>query len=192
MKRPRGRPAGAVPAPAANDMLSAALNLLDSQGIEGFTMRSLAHRLGVTPMAIYHHFGDRDGLIAAMADRVYGAVAEPAEGQPLQRIEALLRSYHATVLRHPGLTLLIFRHPTAFPEQARRITENLARLLLATGLSERRTLIWVGILVDFTHGAAVAAAMASRAAPEISSGDVDFGETLKELLAALGGQSLTE
>ena len=51
-------------------MLSAALRLLDSQGVEGFTMRSLAHSLGVTPMTIYHHFGDRDGLIAAMADRV--------------------------------------------------------------------------------------------------------------------------
>jgi hypothetical protein len=60
--------------------------------------------------------------------------------------------------------LLIFRHPTAFPEQARRIAEHLIRLLLVSGLSESRSSSWVGILVDFTHGAAVAAAMASRAA----------------------------
>ena len=147
-------------------------------------MRSLAHSLGVTPMTIYHHFGDRDGLIAAMADRVYGAVPEPVEGPPLQRVEALLRSYHATVLGHPGLTLLIFRHPTAFPEQARRITEHLARLLLATGLGERRASIWLGILVDFTHGAAVAAAMAGRATLENSSA-AEFAEALRELLAVV-------
>lgn len=167
-------------------MLSDALRLLDTQGVEGFTMRSLAHSLGVTPMTIYHHFGDRDALIAAMADRVYGAVTEPTEGPPLQRVDALLRSYHATVQLHPGLTLLIFRHPTASPEQARRITEHLTRLLLATGLGERRTSIWVGILVDFTHGAAVAAALAGRATPEHSLDDAEFGAALKELLAVIG------
>lgn len=83
-------------------MLSAALRLLDTPGVEWFTMRSLAHRLGITPMTIHHHFGDRDGLIAAMARRVDGGVPEPAEGPPLQHVEALLRSYHAAVLRHPA------------------------------------------------------------------------------------------
>ena len=169
-----------------DDMLIAALDLLGAAGVEGFTMRALAARLQVNPMTIYHHFGDRDGLIAAMADRVYAGIPAPATGTPRARIEALLRAYHAEVLHHPGLTLLIFSRPPVFPNQARRITDSIARLLVEAGLTAQRSRLWVDILVDFTHGAAVAAAMASRFGPAgPSAGDSHYGQALAELLNGL-------
>ncbi len=185
MSRARGRPPRDKAAPSTDDMLSAALELLDAGNIEAFTMRALAERLQINAMTIYHHFGDRDGLIAAMSEKVYRDVSAPASGTPRSRIEALLQAYHAKVLRHPGFTLLIFSRPTIFPEQARRITEDVAALLSEAGLSPQRSRLWLDILVDFTHGAAVATAMgpgSASASPRVDNG---YNLALTELLDGL-------
>ena len=146
-------------------------------------MRALAERLQVNPMTIYHHFGDRDGLIRAMSEVTYRNVVAPSSGTPLRRMNALLCAYHAQVLRHPGLTLLVFSRPEVFPEQARRITEEIAALLHETGISPQRSHLWVNILVDFTHGAAIATAMGTKvAAPDSHD---SYEEALSELLKGL-------
>ncbi|HEY4545336.1 MAG TPA: TetR/AcrR family transcriptional regulator [Pedomonas sp.] len=185
MKRPRGRPPRSKAAVSPEDMLATALDLLDARGVDAFTMRALAERLQINPMTIYHHFGDRDGLIRAMSERVYGTVCAPQTGTPRDRIAALMRAYHAQVLRHPGLTLLLFSRRTVFPEQARRITESIARLLVEAGLTAQQSRLWVHILVDFTHGAAVATAMGARDGPVPADG---YDDALDELLNGLEGR----
>lgn len=184
MNRSRGRPRRETAGVSPDDILREALDLLRSAGIDGFTMRALAARMQLNPMTIYHHFGDRDGLISAMADRVYAGVSETPGGTVRARLESLLRAYHAEVLRHPDLTLLIFSRPPAFPSHARRITEDIARLLVDTGLTTEKSRLWVSILVDFTHGAAIATAMANRsgAAPSDDE-EYDYGKVLAELMS---------
>jgi len=183
MSRRAGRPPRRTAAASRDAIVEAALALLDAKGVDAFAMRALAERLGVTPMAIYHHFKGRDGLIAAMTERVYGGVAAPADGAPCDRIEGLLRGYHRQVLKHPGLALLIFSRPSVFPDQARRITEDIARLLAEAGLAPERVRLWIDILVDFTHGAAIAIAMGGGADPD--GGADAYDAALRELLAGL-------
>jgi AcrR family transcriptional regulator len=47
---------------------SAARRLLDKEGAGGVTMRKVATAVGITPMALYRHFRNRDGLLNAVAD----------------------------------------------------------------------------------------------------------------------------
>ena len=187
MKRPRGRPARDAAGVSRDKMLTEALDLLGTVGAEGFTMRALAARLGVNPMTFYHHFGDRDGLISAMADQAYSSISDPEEGTPRIRIAGVLRAYYARILSHPDLTLLIFRRPKAFPREARRITEVIAQLLVEAGMTPQRSRLWVGILVDFTHGAAIAVAMAMHSENN-AAGDkaYDYAQALAELMNGLG------
>ena len=99
MTRPRGRPARGEGV-TRDAILSAALALLDEDGA-GFGMRALAARLGVTPMSLYHHVGDRAGLLRALSDQVYGGVlngAAAADG--IAELRALLTRYHDAVARH--------------------------------------------------------------------------------------------
>ncbi|MDD7970811.1 TetR/AcrR family transcriptional regulator [Roseinatronobacter alkalisoli] len=191
MNRPRGRPPRDSPTVSRDDMLTAALHLLDTKGVAAFTMRALATRLQVNPMTIYHHFGDRDALVAAMAERVYSSVSAPDSGGSLRRIEALMRAYHGQVLRHPGLTLLVFSLPEVFPQQARRITDDIAQLLIDAGLTAQKARLWVNILVDFTHGAAIATAMGAHAEPKDRDAfcDDDYADALRALLTGLQGGS---
>lgn len=188
MKRPRGRPAAEAARPSRDEMVEAALHLLDEKGPAALTMRALAGRLGVTPMTIHHHFGDRAGLIEALADRAYGGVAATDSGPEEKAIAGLLRAYHSAILRCPGLVLLIFGQGGSFPRQAERITQNLTRRLRDAGLPEARARLWVHILVDFTHGAAIATAMAARGTDggASSSATAEYAAALDEILRGIG------
>lgn len=49
-------------------ILEHALQLARENGLRSLRVRALADRLGVTPMAIYRHFRNKDALLAAMLD----------------------------------------------------------------------------------------------------------------------------
>jgi AcrR family transcriptional regulator len=56
---------------------AAALAVVDQHGVPGFTMRAVADALGVTPMALYHHVGDKAGLAALVVDAANKEVTLP-------------------------------------------------------------------------------------------------------------------
>lgn len=190
-KRSRGRPRAEEESELPAKILAEALALLDSEGFERLTMRAVAMRASVNPMTIYHHFQDRDGLIGALANIVYADAVPPSEGTVRSRIEGLLRAYRTTVVRHPGLTLAIFNQAVALPAHARRITDSLTNLLGELGLSPLRALLWVHILVDYTHGAALAAAIGGKNGSSLRAAiDEELGNyehAISELLDCLEG-----
>ena len=55
-------------ATTAQKIAGAARRLLDQEGAEGVTMRRVATAVGITPMALYRHYPNRDGLLNALAD----------------------------------------------------------------------------------------------------------------------------
>jgi len=50
-----------------NALVSEALQLLEQEGHSDFTLRDLAHRVGVSAAALYAHFADKRALLAAIA-----------------------------------------------------------------------------------------------------------------------------
>ena len=152
--RGRGRPPANGQPVSPEHILSQALGMLQAEGFESLTMRALATRVGINPMTIYHHFKDRDGLIKALAERAYADVAAPETGEALVRVHSLLKAYYAKVVLYPALTLAIFARPAIFPDHAMRITNELTGLLGERNNAAR----WTHILVDYTHGAALAVA----------------------------------
>jgi AcrR family transcriptional regulator len=167
MTRPRGRPARGQGV-TREAILDAALALLDEDGDAGLTMRTLAARLGVTPMSLYHHVTDRAGLLRALSDRVYGGVLQDMDesGDLVAGIRALMRGYYDLVVAHPQLTLAIFAEPAAFAGTSREITDRLTALLAAVTPEH---MLWRDIFVDHAHGSglAIIAARADAARADV-------------------------
>jgi AcrR family transcriptional regulator len=75
-----------LPSPEARKRLSrervlqAAIAHADTGGLEALTMRSLAEMLEVAPMALYRHVANKDDLIDAMVDVVFGEIGVPSGG----------------------------------------------------------------------------------------------------------------
>lgn len=169
---------------ARDDILAAALTLLDEGSGQGLTMRAVAARLGVTPMSLYHHVLDRKGLLLALSDRVYGNLLESAANltDRSAEIRMLLTLYHDAVGRHPQLTLAIFAEPEAFAGVSRQITDRLT-LLLAAITPEQ--ILWRDILVDHAHGSGLALAAARDDQQLAEAMRAQYRQALDCLLARL-------
>ena len=57
----------------------AALEILESEGSAAVSMRRVAQAVGITPMAIYHHFASREALLDAVTEREFAHFVEYLE-----------------------------------------------------------------------------------------------------------------
>ncbi|MFD4599839.1 TetR/AcrR family transcriptional regulator [Streptomyces sp. NPDC058464] len=55
-------------------IVATALRIVDEEGAEALSMRTLAQRLGSGTATLYRHFDNRAALVAHVVDRVFGAV----------------------------------------------------------------------------------------------------------------------
>jgi AcrR family transcriptional regulator len=61
-------------------VLRAAVALADDVGIEALSMRNLAERLGVVPMALYKHVANKEELLDGMVEVIVGQIDPPGRG----------------------------------------------------------------------------------------------------------------
>jgi AcrR family transcriptional regulator len=57
-------------------ILEAARLILEGEGAAAVSMRRVADAVGVTPMAIYRHFANREALLKHISDEAFAAVAQ--------------------------------------------------------------------------------------------------------------------
>jgi AcrR family transcriptional regulator len=94
-------------------ILTAAMGLLKKGGPEAVTMRRVAKDVGVTAMAIYHHFPDRNALLRALADLESDRITAlfdgfPRRGSPLRRLRRMVESYVDYSFARPHLFAFVF------------------------------------------------------------------------------------
>lgn len=60
-----------------DEVVSAALVILDEYGLPDLSMRRVAHQLEVQPGALYHHVANKQTLLGRVADRILAPVTCP-------------------------------------------------------------------------------------------------------------------
>lgn len=63
------------------DVIAKAVEVLDEYGLADLTMRRLASELDVRPSALYHHFANKQSLLAAVADEILTRSLAAAVGE---------------------------------------------------------------------------------------------------------------
>ena len=79
-------------------------------------MRRLARSIGITPMAIYHHFATREALLTAVVDREFGEFLDligkmSAAGTAEEQIMHALDAYLEYALSRPQIFDYVFSKP---------------------------------------------------------------------------------
>lgn len=117
------------------EILDAALEIADERGLAGVSMRAVAERVGVTPMALYPHVGSKAALLDGMVGALLGGLAPaPAAEQAWpDRLSAYARQARGMVQRHPWAVNLMFGRPAVTPE-AVRFVDAIYTGLLAAGV----------------------------------------------------------
>ena len=76
---PRTRGSGDGPV-TAERVVTAALRVIDADGLDALTMRRLAHDLGVEPVTVYRQLASKEAILAAVAERLWREVRPVPEG----------------------------------------------------------------------------------------------------------------
>lgn len=160
-----------------DQIVQAALEAIEAQGIDALTMRGLGRRLGVEGMALYTYFPSKDALLDAVAEHILVALdADFDRGLPWQeRIRNGAFAWAGLQERHPRGFPLVYRSGLR-TDAVRLLTEELLDALRTAGFDEReaaRAYLSVIVLVDaallgrsgwtdddlheaWSHGAAIA------------------------------------
>ena len=115
-------------------VVDTALGIADDRGLDAVSLRRIAERLGVTPMALYRYVQGKDALLDALAERLYADLDLP-EGTD-GWWDGLLRLAHSTrrvLLAHPWAAPL-FARPLPGPH-ARALDDALQRELRRAGFT---------------------------------------------------------
>lgn len=100
----------------AQRIAQAALELLEAEGPDAVSMRRVADVVGITPMAIYHHFPNREALLNSITDAEFAkyrdyAQARATGGTAEERVVASMDSYMDYAFNHPRVFDYVFAAP---------------------------------------------------------------------------------
>jgi len=135
VKRGRRGPRRAL---TEDEILDAALSLLDEGGPTAATIRGIAAKVGVAPNAVYTYFPDKAAVVKALVERLLGQVDHDVFADRTQpwrsRVEALALELRQRLTAHPGAVPLMIGGPMDGPH-ALALNERLLELLADAGLN---------------------------------------------------------
>ncbi|MEU9992820.1 TetR family transcriptional regulator [Streptomyces sp. NPDC048045] len=117
---------------------TAALRLIDEDGVEALTMRKLATVLDANPMSLYHHVPNKEAVLRGVA-RMVGAQFRTVTLQDApwqERIRLLATDFRTLAHRHPELMAYSFSHQPDFIQPDDPFWTALTAIVAAAGVPE--------------------------------------------------------
>jgi AcrR family transcriptional regulator len=98
-------------------ILDAARELLMAEGVDGFSMRKLAGRIGYSATAIYFHFPDKETLLVELVNRQFMKFRQAftrfqGESDPVDRLRRMGGAYIEFALKNPDHYRFLFLNPS--------------------------------------------------------------------------------
>ena len=164
-------------------IIEEALALLEEDGAGSLSMRRLAERLDVAPMALYTYVRGKDDLIDGLIDQVYaGLELDPGnQGDWTEQLAKLSQAIRAHLLAHPAVVPLAVQQPGLGPNGL-RLGEAIYSVLRPAGFSDQVVVGTVYALLTYILG--FVALEVPRAGTDLQTSD-DFVRRLLAYFSAL-------
>ncbi|GLW21676.1 TetR family transcriptional regulator [Microbispora amethystogenes] len=98
-----------------DQIVRAAVELLDAEGLDALSMRKLGARLGAGATSLYWHVANKDELIELVMDEVYAAVVLPEDADWRETTRVFAYGMRGAVFAHPWSAGLIGVVPALGP-----------------------------------------------------------------------------
>jgi AcrR family transcriptional regulator len=138
-----------------DQIVDAALELLDAEGLDGLSMRRLGTRLNSGATSVYWHVANKDELLELALDRVMGEVGVPGPdaGGWRAAVDGYARALRAMIHRHPWTVPLFGAQPMIGPN-ATRVLDEVIAAFDGTGLTGMALDNAMSLIADYVIGAA--------------------------------------
>ncbi|MBR2690496.1 MAG: TetR/AcrR family transcriptional regulator C-terminal domain-containing protein [Aquamicrobium sp.] len=162
---PRGEPSLSL-----ERIVATAIELLDTGGTAGLTMRGLADRLGSGVMSLYWHVDNKEKVFDLALDAVlaYRDPAQHVEAHDWRRdIVHLLEDWRASMLRHPWAAPLLPSRALG-PNILGRL-ELISRTLSKAGVADADLNVAIWSLWNYVMGATITRASFDRSEDDMAA-----------------------
>jgi AcrR family transcriptional regulator len=165
-------------------IVDAAIELLDRDGLEGLNMRALGQRLGSAATAVYWHVGSKENLIALAADQVWNEIGrpDPAAAGWRAAAAAMATDLHAMLTRHSWLVQAFGSQVLYGPGKAGHDDHGLA-VYEAAGFTSAQADRAAVTVFTFVLGHALGAAAAASLTRKLSRDGVGGSDQLSARMA---------
>jgi AcrR family transcriptional regulator len=139
-------------------LLTAALEIIDRDGVEGLSMRRLGQALHRDPMALYRHAPNKGALLDSVAEMVFEQLTvDPTDPDWAAQLRVVARDFRQLALAHPRVVPLLVTRPLATPLGLRplgtlRPLEGTLELLTRAGFTGIDALHIYRALFGFLYG----------------------------------------
>lgn len=167
-------------------IVMAAVELLDADGVEGLSMRQLGNRLGSAATSVYWHVQSKDDLIVLAADTVWGELKLPDldEADWRTAATAMADGMYTMILRHPWLVSAMSTHLVYGPGKARH-DDHLLAIYEAAGFTGRDAEQAMKVVFTFVLGTALGAASEVAWKARLGRGGGDEDEQARAMAARM-------
>ncbi len=164
---------------SGDEVVNAALQVVDEAGLDGLTIRAVAAVAGMSPMSLYVHFASKEQLLDHMARELSRRLYDAGEHSAWQAsLRASCHCMRNLLLEHPNWLPLVSRPAPVADLPAR---ERLLRQMVADGFTPEQAFKHV------THGGLVTLGMTML---ELEYRDPDGGTLFARRIENLRAQSL--
>lgn len=134
------------------DVVDRAIEVLDAYGLADLTMRRLGAELGVQPSALYHHFANKQTLLAAVADEILvrGRRRARPDAWDARAVAVCAELRDAMLAYRDGAEVVATVH--AFGLGAQAPYDDLVDALVDGGIDEELTVVAARTLLHFVFG----------------------------------------
>jgi len=167
-----------------DQIVRAAIELLDSEGLDGLNMRSLGKRLGSAATAVYWHIKTKDDLVRLAADAIWAEVQLPDLDATDWRTAAtaMAASLHSVLTRHPWVGQAFGSHLLYGPGKARH-DDHLLGVYEKAGFAAADADRAAGTVFVFVLGSALGPAAHVSLTRRLSRNGGDAGQLLADATA---------
>jgi AcrR family transcriptional regulator len=153
-------------------IVDAAVELLDAEGLDGLSMRRLGTKLNSGATTVYWHVANKDELLELALDRAMAEVTVPSPDEDGWRAAAtaFAHSLRAMIHRHPWTVTLFGSAPMIGPNSTRMV-DRLLTVFTRAGFSGLGLEYAWSLLNDWVVGAAGSEAIWKRTNPDFSWSD---------------------
>ena len=167
-------------------IVTAAIRVLDAEGLDRFSMRRVAEELDTGAASLYWHVGSKDGLLDLVFDEVIGeqGIPDPEPERWQEQIKEVARTMRGTILRHRDIVQISIGRIPMGPN-AVRFSERVLAILRAGGVPDRLAVQGYLLLISVVNGFTVDEAGYAEADVETAPPMDEAAELVRGYLASL-------
>jgi AcrR family transcriptional regulator len=137
-------------------ILEAALELINRDGLQGFSMRKLGDALGVKAMSIYSHIPSKEDILDGVLEVLYQRMQYPHElhQSPRMQLEQLAHAFRNLLRAYPNVLPLVATRPLR-TQSGLSFIESILEIIQRAGIREENAIYTLNCLAGYVIGHAL-------------------------------------